>query len=73
MKCIKIILSLLVGISVLSIGLIGYAEPKIATDLSKQINKLSSSNPIERGLSAYNIGKMGTKAASAIPHLINLL
>ncbi len=42
-------------------------------DLKQQIEKLSSSSPLERGLAVVILGEMGNRAASAVPNLIKLL
>jgi len=59
-----------------------YAQPKIPKekiptdihpDVKKQIERLYSSDPVERGYGAYYLGEMGENAISAIPFLRELL
>jgi len=42
-------------------------------NLTKEIEKLSSSNPVERARAAYNLGEMRDQAKPAIPSLIKIL
>jgi len=81
MKGIKTILGLLVVISVMGIGLIGYAQPNIPkkdipsnipADIRKQIMGLYSSDPTERVYAAVRLGQMGARAVPAIPFLIGM-
>lgn len=44
-----------------------------AVDIKNQIERLNSSNPIERGDAAFKIGTMGECAKEAIPFLVQLL
>jgi HEAT repeat protein len=62
--------------------LIVYAQPKISkekipsdihSEVKKQIERLYSSDPVERGYGAYYLGEMGENAISAIPFLIGML
>ncbi len=55
-------------------GAKGRAVPSnISADAARQIKELSSSDPVVRADSACSLGKMGTAAVQAIPHLIRLL
>jgi len=81
MKTIRIILVLLVGISVMGIGL-SYAQPRIPkesipidipSDMKTYIERLYSSDPIERSNSVYYLGQMGERAVPAIPYLKGIL
>lgn len=81
-KRIKTFLAFLVVISVMSIGLIGYAQPNIPkekipadipTEVREQIERLYSQDPVTRGYGACNLGMMGTKANVAMPFLIAML
>lgn len=73
---------LLVVVNVISIGLIAHAQPKIPkerihsdipTDVRQQIELLYSSDSRERGIAAFRLGEMGSKAISAVPFLIATL
>ncbi|MHC4497509.1 MAG: HEAT repeat domain-containing protein [Planctomycetota bacterium] len=44
-----------------------------AVELNQLIEKLSSSDGVERAMAAYRLGEMGEKAAAAAPQLIELL
>lgn len=81
MKKVKGILVVLVGISLMVVGL-SYAQPKIPKssipsrippEVREQIERLYSQDPVERGYAAYELGEMGAKAAPAVPFLIGIL
>ncbi len=74
MKKIKKILILFVGINFVMTWL-SYAQPKISkenipsnipSDLRGLIERLYSSDPVERGRVAYILGQWGSKAVPAI-------
>ncbi len=44
-----------------------------SVDMKRQIERLGSSSPLERGLAVVILGEMGPRAASAAPELIKLL
>jgi HEAT repeat protein len=83
MKRTGIILSLLVVISVLvgvNVGI--YAQPNISKgkipsyipdDVRILIERLYSSDPVERGRAAYTLGEMGKKADPSTPYLMEML
>lgn len=84
MKRFKDVLAALVVIGfMLSIsGRLSYAQPNIPrekipsdipSDVREQFEKLYSSDPVERALSALNLGSMGKEAAPAIPFLMGML
>jgi HEAT repeat protein len=54
-----------------------YVGPKIPfnipSEVRKQIERLYSSDPVERGHAAYMLGEMGKQAVPAIPYLIGIL
>ena len=63
-------------------GGLSYAQPNIPkekipsdvpSDVRKQIERLYSSDPIERAYGALALGKIGGKAAPAVPFLIGIL
>lgn len=83
MKRLKNIIMVLVGISFMMTGL-GCASyvPSIPTakipsdipsDVRKQIERLYSSDPIERADGAYELGEMRVEATPAIPFLVGML
>jgi HEAT repeat protein len=51
----------------------GAAPPNISADAGGHIKGLSSADPVVRADSACALGKMGSSAAQAVPHLIRLL
>ena len=84
MKKIKLISFILfvicLVISVMSFSV--YAQPKISkekipqnipSDVRYHIERLYSSNPVDRGRAAYCLGNMGKRAAPAVPFLIGNL
>lgn len=87
-KRIKIILFFLVVISLVAIGLTGYVlfSPSVGPTIPKknipsnipeevreQIERLYSSDPVERADAAFQLGRMGKGAAPAVPFLIGVL
>lgn len=81
-KRIREILALLVAMSIMCIGLRGYAQPNIPrekipshipSDVRQQIERLYSSDPIDRASAAFWLRKMGERALPAIPFLIAIL
>lgn len=84
MKRLKNALVVLVVISFTwsASGGLSYAQPDIPkekipsdinSDVGKQIERLYSSDPVERGRGAHKLGKMGAKVVPAIPFLIGML
>jgi hypothetical protein len=82
MKRMKTILALLVVTSITCIGLRGYAQPNIPkekipshipADVRQQIERLYSSDAIERASASFWLRKMGAQAVPAIPFLIAIL
>ena len=64
------------------LSVLASAQPKIPKDqipdevpseVKEQIQRLYSSDAVERGRAAHHLGKMRTKAAPAIPFLIDIL
>ncbi len=45
----------------------------ISPDVSRQIERLGSSDPIERAYAAYHLGQKGAKAAPAVPALVGII
>ncbi len=45
----------------------------ISTDIKGLIEKLYSSEPTERGYAAYDLGRIGKRAAPAVPYLLGVL
>lgn len=81
MKKIKQILVMLIGISVIGMGL-SYAQqiiPKksiptnISSDVKKNIEMLYSSDAVKRAEGAVQLGQIGDRAISATPYLIEIL
>ena len=81
-KKIKIFLVLLIVVSIVVIGTIAYAQPKIPkenipsnipNDVKTQIEELYSQDPVKRAYGAYYLGNMASKATSAIPFLVEML
>ncbi len=82
MRIIKTTSILLVGLIVMSLGLISYAQPNIPKenipsdingDVKKEIELLYSIDALERAGAASNLGKRGEDAEAAVPFLINNL
>ncbi|HHT9120077.1 MAG TPA: HEAT repeat domain-containing protein [Candidatus Hypogeohydataceae bacterium YC41] len=77
---VKIILAILIGICVVGVGL-SLAQPPIPksipsdipSDVRAQIERLYSSDPVERGYGAHELGEMGTRAVPAIPYLVQII
>jgi HEAT repeat protein len=81
MKSVKIALGLFLLISVLGAGW-SFAQPKIPKEkiqadipeaVKKEIEKLYSKDPVQRGNGCLNLGKMGAKASTAVPFLAGML
>ncbi len=81
MKIFKAILALLIIISVTGKGL-SFVKPTIhkddisadiPADIKKEIEGLYSSDPVKRAQSVIQLGRMGSRAAPAIPFLIDML
>jgi HEAT repeat protein len=77
----KIFMALIAGMSLMIVG-VSYAQPTIPkeniplnmpADVRREVEKLYSTDPVERGYSCYNLGEMGPKAASAAPFLTGIL
>ena len=74
-------MALIVGMSLVIAGA-GYAQPNIPkeniplnipADVRREVERIYSSDPVERGYGCYNLGEMGPKAVSAAPFLIRIL
>ena len=78
MKSVTTISAFLSVVVVISMALIGYAQPNIPkedtpsdipADVRQQIERLYSSRSGDRAKAAYYLGGMGERAAPAIPFL----
>lgn len=67
------VISLPLIASIMVTGSMSCQSHESKTNLTKEIEKLSSSNPVERARAAYNLGEMGDRAIPAIPSLIKTL
>jgi HEAT repeat protein len=77
MKKIQTALAILAVHSILGFGAATYAQQNVPGDtpaeVREQIESLSSEDPIKRASAACALGRMGERAAPAIPALISLL
>jgi HEAT repeat protein len=77
MKKIQTVVAILAAHSILGIGAPSYAQRNIPGDMPvevrKQIESLSSDDPVKRASAACALGRMGERAAPAIPALLELL
>lgn len=49
------------------------SHPDISPEVQKEVLKLYSQDPVERGYGAFYLGEMGSQATAAVPFLIALL
>lgn len=77
MKKMRAALAILAVHSILGIGAASYAQQNVPgdtpTEVRKQIELLSSEDPVKRASAACALGRMGERAAPAIPALVALL
>lgn len=77
MKKIQTAVAILAVYSILGIGAASYAQRNVHGDMPaevrKQIESLSSEDPVKRASAACALGIMGERAAPAIPALVALL
>lgn len=60
-------------VSILGMGSMSCQSKNSKESLTKEIEKLSSSNPVQRARAAHNLGEMQNRAKPAIPSLIKIL
>jgi HEAT repeat protein len=77
MKKLQTVLAILAVHSMMGIGAASYAQRngpgEMPAEVRKQIELLASEDPIERAAAACALGRMGERAAPAIPALVALL
>lgn len=82
MRKIRIFFGLIITMVLLDMPLLSYAQPKVTKekipmnipfDVRKQVERLYSLNPSERGKAAYELGEMREKAVAAVTFLVQML
>jgi HEAT repeat protein len=77
MKKMRATLAILAVHSILGIGAASYAQQNVPGDMPAEVRKqmelLSSEDPVNRAFAACALGRMGERAAPAIPALVALL
>jgi HEAT repeat protein len=77
MKKMRAALAILAVYSIFGIGAASYAQQNVPGDtpaeVRRQIESLSSEDPVKRATAACALGRMGERAAPAIPALVALL